>query len=91
VVWRWGNEGKLYVALDEVTDDAIRDGLLDALDDMLDDPYGPWSHPMQGNRYRTDRFIDALPHGWFLVFTPYEHGVPLMKTPVLVVPVIVRT
>jgi hypothetical protein len=76
VEWRWGNERRLYLALDQVKDQDVLDDLLDALDAVLLDPFGEWSSVMRGTRYRTDRYIAALPHLWYLVFTPYPDGVP---------------
>ena len=84
--WRWANEHRIFFALDKVTDPEVVDDILDALDEVLADPYGLWSAPMQGNRTHSDRLIAALPHGWYIVFTPQPQGAwPAMKSPALVV------
>ena len=85
IEWRWGNEGKLLVALDHILDPKVRDDLLDALDAILADPEGPAVSHMRGPLYRTDRCTALLPHLWYLVFTPYPDGVPPSNHPVLVV------
>jgi hypothetical protein len=77
VEWEWVNEQRLTWALDKITDDSVLDDLLDALDDVLADPYGETvTSPMRGTMYRMDRFIAPLPHGYFVVFSPYPDGIP---------------
>lgn len=84
--WRWGNEHRLYFALDRVTDPQVLDDLLDALDDVLADPYGPLCSVMRADLYHTERRIAALPHLWYLVFTPAPGGAPPATTkPLLIV------
>ncbi len=85
IEWQWGNAAKLHLALDHVVVDEVRDDLLDALDAVLEDPFGPWSSPMRGDDRHADRMIAAMPHGFYLVFTPYPNGCPPVMSPVLVV------
>ncbi len=75
--YRWLNEHRLTHQLDKITDDDELDDVLDALDEIARDPNGsPLAAPMQGTRDHVDRMIALLPHGWVVVYSIYEQGVP---------------
>jgi hypothetical protein len=75
--WRWANEQALTWTLDRLTDEDYFDELLLALGQIIIDPDDPdWVQPLRGDFHHPDRFIAALPAGWFLVFTKQWSGTP---------------
>lgn len=85
--WVWANEHRLTWQLDKITDNDVLDDLLDALDELIANPLtDELSSPLRGPLYRQDRFVAPLPHGYFIVFTPYPNGIaPVTSRPTLLI------